>query len=63
MANSSQAIPPSAELRIEIVGDEYTFVIGNATLRPRLNYAYIGEQFTNLMFSPITDRLAPRALL
>jgi iron complex outermembrane receptor protein len=45
------------------VGAEYTFVIGNATLRPRLNYAYIDEQFTNLMFSPITDRLAPRGLL
>lgn len=43
-------------------GTEYTFAIGDATLRPRINYAYIGEQWTNLLYSPVTDRLAPRGL-
>ena len=43
-------------------GTEYRFAIGTATLRPRINYAYIGEQFTNLLYSPVTDRLAPRGL-
>jgi iron complex outermembrane receptor protein len=44
-------------------GTEYTFLIGNATLRPRINYGYIGAQFTNLLYSPTRDRLAPRGLL
>jgi iron complex outermembrane receptor protein len=44
-------------------GAEYTFDIGDATLRPRINYAYIGEQWTNLLYSAGRDRLAPRGLL
>jgi iron complex outermembrane receptor protein len=45
------------------VGTDYTFSIGAGTLRPRINYAYIGTQWTNLLFSPVTDRLTSRALL
>lgn len=44
-------------------GVEYYFDLGMATLRPRLNYAYIGSQYTNLLYSPVTDRLASRGIL
>lgn len=45
-------------------GIEYTFDIGAAaTLRPRVNYAYIGDQFTNLLYSPVTDTLRARGLV
>jgi iron complex outermembrane receptor protein len=44
-------------------GVDYTFALGEATLRPRINYAYIGEQYTSLLYSPVTDRLAARGLL
>ena len=36
---------------------------GDATLTPRLNYAYVGSQFTTLFYDPITDRLKSRGLL
>ncbi len=36
---------------------------GNATLTPRLNYAYVGSQFTTLFYNPVTDRLSGRGLL
>jgi iron complex outermembrane receptor protein len=38
-------------------GTDYTFVVGKGTLRPRVNYAYIDQQYTTLLYSPITDRL------
>jgi iron complex outermembrane receptor protein len=44
-------------------GLDYTFPIGEATLRPRLNYGYIGTQYTNLLYSPVTDRLPSRGIL
>ncbi len=44
-------------------GIEYFIDLGSATLRPRLNYAYIGSQYTNLLYSPVTDRLASRGIL
>jgi iron complex outermembrane receptor protein len=44
-------------------GGEYSLAIGNATLTPRVNYAYVGPVFTTLFYSPITDRLAGRGLL
>lgn len=44
-------------------GLDYTFAMGEATLRPRLNYAYIAAQYTNLLYSPVTDRLAARGIL
>lgn len=44
-------------------GVDYTFSLGAGVLRPRLNYAYIGAQYTNLLYSPITDSLAARGLL
>jgi iron complex outermembrane receptor protein len=36
---------------------------GDATLTPRLNYAYLGPRYTNLFYSPATDYLAGRGLL
>ena len=44
-------------------GVEYTFPIGTGTLRPRINYGFIGSQWTTLLYSPVTDRLAERGLL
>jgi iron complex outermembrane receptor protein len=44
-------------------GVDYTFSLASGVLRPRLNYAYIGPQYTNLLYSPVTDRLAARGLL
>ncbi len=45
-------------------GAQYAFQLANGvTLTPRLNYAYVGEQFTNLFYSPVTDRLKARGLL
>jgi iron complex outermembrane recepter protein len=44
-------------------GVDYTFNVSGGTLRPRLNYAYIGTQYTNLLYSPISDRLEARGLL
>jgi iron complex outermembrane receptor protein len=43
-------------------GIEYHFDLGGATLRPRLNYGYIGSQYTNLLYAPGTDRLASRGV-
>jgi iron complex outermembrane receptor protein len=43
-------------------GIEYHFDLGGATLRPRLNYGYIGSQYTNLLYAPETDRLASRGV-
>ena len=37
--------------------------MGKGALRPRINYAYIDAQFTNLLFSPMTDRLPEHGLL
>jgi len=46
------------------LGAEYTFDLpGSSTLTPRLNYAYVGAQYTNLLESPVTDRLGARGLL
>src|SRR5262249_44496224 len=45
------------------VGAEYSIPIGDPTLTPRLNYAYVGPVFTTLFYSPITDRLAGHGLL
>lgn len=45
-------------------GAEYTFVLDNgAELTPRLNYAWIGEQWTNLIYDEATDLLEARGLL
>jgi iron complex outermembrane recepter protein len=44
-------------------GAEYSIPIGDHTLTPRLNYAYVGPVFTQLFYSPITDRLAGHGLL
>ena len=44
-------------------GLEYSFLVGTGTLRPRINYAYIDSQFTNPLYSPITDLLPSHGLL
>ncbi|WP_129791250.1 TonB-dependent receptor [Sphingosinicella sp. CPCC 101087] len=45
------------------VGVDYEFDLGSATLTPRLNFSYVGPQFTYLGFSPVTDRIEGRHLL
>lgn len=45
-------------------GVEYEIPLGGeASLTPRVNYAYVGEQFTYIGYSPLSDRLNPRGLL
>ncbi|ESQ88611.1 hypothetical protein ABAC460_15070 [Asticcacaulis sp. AC460] len=39
------------------LGIEYAFEIGDATFTPRLNYAYVGDQWTYLAYDPATDRI------
>ena len=38
-------------------GIEYEFQAGNATFTPRLNYGYVGDQWTYLSYDPATDRI------
>lgn len=46
------------------LGADYEFQLGDEiSLTPRLNYAYVGSQYTNLFYSPVTDRLKARGLL
>lgn len=44
-------------------GVEYAIPVGEHTLTPRVNYAYVGPVFTRLFYSPVTDRLEGRGLL
>nr|WP_166177451.1 TonB-dependent receptor [Altererythrobacter segetis] len=45
-------------------GVQYQADLGSdLTLTPRLNYAYIGARWTNLLFNPVTDYLSGRGLL
>lgn len=45
-------------------GAQYSFGLeGGSTLTPRLNYAYIASQFTNIFYDRVTDRLESRGLL
>ena len=45
-------------------GVEYEIPLGGEmSLTPRVNYAYVGEQFTYIGYSPLSDRLNPRGLL
>ncbi|MGK2909477.1 MAG: TonB-dependent receptor [Sphingobium sp.] len=45
------------------LGVDYRFAVANGTLTPRINYAYIGPQFTYIGYSPVSDRIAGRGLL
>jgi iron complex outermembrane recepter protein len=46
------------------VGAELTLPVGaDATLRPRLNYSYVGRRFTYLAYSPLSDRIEDFGLL
>ncbi len=45
-------------------GVQYEIPLGGDTsLTPRVNYAFVGRQFTNLFYSPVTDTIASRGLL
>lgn len=45
-------------------GVQYEIELGNsATITPRVNYAYVGKQFANLFYSPVTDQIESRGLL
>lgn len=45
-------------------GVEYELPLGGEmSLTPRVNYAYVGEQFTYIGYSPLSDRLNSRGLL
>ena len=43
-------------------GVEYDMPVGSGTLTPRINYSYIGHQWTTLFEQPITDYLSPQGL-
>jgi iron complex outermembrane receptor protein len=46
------------------LGVQYEFHLGGDTsLTPRVNYAYVGEQFTSLTYSRVTDFLPAHGLL
>ena len=46
------------------VGAQYEISLGDRrSLTPRINYAYVAAQFTNLFYSPVTDRLKARGLV
>ncbi len=45
------------------VSAQYEISMGEASLTPRLNYSYVGSQFTNLLYNVTTDKLASHALL
>lgn len=46
------------------IGAQYSFALGNkTTLTPRINYAYVGTQYANIFYSPITDQLKAHGLL
>lgn len=46
------------------LGVDYRFELGGGTtLTPRLNWSYLGSQFTSLAYSPATDLLPSRRLL
>jgi iron complex outermembrane receptor protein len=45
-------------------GVEYRIALpGGMSLTPRLNYAYVGSQYTSLSYSPLTDYLPSRGLI
>ncbi len=45
-------------------GMQYTLQLQtDTTLTPRIDYAYVGSQYTNLLYSPVTDLLRSRSLV
>ncbi len=45
------------------VGAEYSIPVGKGSVTPRLQYSYVGAQFTSLFYNPVTDLLASHGLL
>lgn len=56
LTTSGQPNLYSPELSFNL-GVEYAFHIGDAILTPRLNYAYVGKQWTYIAYDPATDRI------
>ncbi len=57
-ANLSGAQNPYSPEWTFNAGVQYTFVVGqSATLTPRINYSYVGSQWTTLFEEPVTDYL------
>lgn len=44
-------------------GGQYSIAAGAGTLTPRVNYAYVGPQYTSISYSPLTNRLNGHSLL
>jgi len=45
------------------LGAEYEFALANGwSLTPRVNYGYVGKQYTYLAYSDVTDLLPARGL-
>jgi iron complex outermembrane receptor protein len=53
---SGKANPYSPEFTFN-AGLEYAFHVGEGSLTPRVNYSYVGEQWSTLIQAPLTDRL------
>lgn len=45
------------------IGAQYALPLGTATLTPRVNYGYIGSQWTYIAYNPTRDRIEGRGLL
>ena len=45
------------------VGVEYSIPVGEGSITPRLQYSYVGAQYTSLFYNPVSDRLASHGLL
>jgi iron complex outermembrane receptor protein len=41
----------------------YRFQTGSVAITPRVNYSYIGPQFTYIAYDPVRDKIAGRGLL
>jgi iron complex outermembrane recepter protein len=45
------------------IGAQYRFALPGVSITPRVNFSYVGSQWTNLFYSPVTDYLPSRRLL
>jgi len=44
------------------MGAEYAIPVNGGTLTPRINFSYMGDQWTNFLYNPTTDLLENRVL-
>jgi iron complex outermembrane receptor protein len=45
------------------IGAQYRFAFANMSLTPRVNFSYVGSQWTSLFYSPVTDYLPSRRMV